>query len=284
MPSFRNYFPPRSKRIAAKGGIKARSKRGAFATSWWGQRWLNVLETLNLGGRLARARTYARKGQVLDVEIQPTSVTAKVQGSQPTPYRIRIGVTPLAKAERARLAAELARSPYVLAKLLAGEMPQDIETLFSAAEISLFPARASELETDCSCPDWSNPCKHIAAVYYLLGEEFDRDPFLIFRLRGIELAELAAGLETVAVAEEPVVAADVHVLVRGKVPPDGFWEGTRPEVDLSVGEVGQSFAPLLLRLGNLPFWRGEAPLRESLEPGYARARARAVELLAGSSR
>lgn len=281
MPSYRDYFPPPSKRIPGKGGIKARSKRGAFATSWWAQRWLAVLEALNLGGRLQRARTYARKGQVLDVDIGPGMVRAAVQGSMRTPYRITIGMKPLADPETARLAGELAKSPYFLAKLMTGQMPQDIETLFAGARVSLFPARASELHTECSCPDWSNPCKHIAAVYYLLGEEFDRDPFLIFRLRGLDMAALLAGIATVEPdAEMPPAADDVPALVRGAVPPEGFWEGSRPEVDLSVAAVGETHAPLLLRLGNLPFWRGEQPLREALEPAYAIARATAVDLLA----
>jgi uncharacterized Zn finger protein len=281
MPSFGDYFPPRAKRIDAKGGIKARSKRGAFATSWWGQRWLQVLETLNLGGRLERARTYARKGQVLNVDIAPGAVRAEVQGSQPKPYRISIGVQTLGEAERKRLAAELAQSPYFLAKLMTGAMPQDIETLFAAARVSHFPARASELHTDCSSPDSSNPCKHIAAVYYLLGEEFDRDPFLIFRLRGLDLSALLAGLATVAVDDEvPVAVDEAPALALGAAPPEGFWEGSRPEVDLAVTPPGESPAPLLRRLGNLPFWRGEEPLREALEPAYASARAAAVNLLA----
>jgi uncharacterized Zn finger protein len=273
MPSWFPQYPPKSRRIQAKGGIKARSKRGSFATSWWGQRWLDVLEALNLGGRLQRARTYARKGQVLDIDVASGAVRATVQGSQPTPYRISIGVQNLAEAERQRLAVELAQSPYFLAKLMTGEMPQDIETLFSAAGVSLFPTRASELHTDCSCPDWSNPCKHIGAVYYLLAEEFDRDPFLIFRLRGLDIAALLAGLSTVDVDEE--LPAPIEESSAGS-----FWEGSRPEVDLTVPPLGESHAPLLLRLGNLPFWRGEVPLREALSPAHAVARQRAVNLLA----
>src|SRR5207244_2596628 len=112
------------------------------------------------------------------------------QGSRPEPYRITIAVKRLADAERAGVAAAVAESALHVAKLMAGQMPEDIETLFDRAGVSLFPARASELRTDCSCPDWSNPCKHIAAVYYLLGEEFDRDPFLIFRLRGIDREQI----------------------------------------------------------------------------------------------
>ena len=269
MPTWYRDFPT-AKTIAAKGGIKARSKRGAFATSWWGQRWLEVLETLNLGGRLQRARTYARKGQVLNIDIAPGSVHADVQGSRPKPYRIRIGVKQLAAKETQRLAAALAESPYFLAKLVNREMPTDIETLFDSADVALFPSRASELNTDCSCPDWSNPCKHIAAVYYLLGEEFDRDPFLIFRLRGIDTATLLAGLGAVEEEAEVVIESEIAV--------GSFWEGSRPEVDLTAG--AQTVAPLLRRLGNLPFWRGEQALLDTLESTYAEAANAALQRLA----
>jgi uncharacterized Zn finger protein len=285
MPWYRDEFPP-SKTIAAKGGIKARSKRGAFATSWWGRRWLDVLETLNLGGRLQRARTYARKGQVLNIDIEPGSVHADVQGSRPKPYRISIGVKQLAANETQRLAAELAKSPYFLAKLMTREMPQDIETLFAAARVSLFPSRASELRTDCSCPDWSNPCKHIAAVYYLLGEEFDRDPFLIFRLRGLDTTAMLATIGPIET--EPETQPDVHPeinswkLARGEAAPESFWEGSRPEVDLTASAVSkENAAPLLRRLGNLPFWRGQEPLFDTLEPTYAAAANTALQILAG---
>ena len=261
--------------IAVKGGIKAQSKRGAFAANWWARRWLAVLEALNLGGRLQRARNYARKGQVLDLTIEAGSVRASVQGSRPSPYQITIGIKPFGKRELDRLAAELSKSPYILAKLLAREMPQDIERSFDAMRLSLFPARASELHTDCSCPDWSNPCKHIAAVYYLLGEEFDRDPFLIFRLRGIELESLTETPEAEGVEEEVV---EERILVRGAKPPENFWEGARPEVDLTVPELPLRTAPLLRRLGSLPFWRGEEPLVDSLEPSYAAAGAEARKL------
>jgi uncharacterized Zn finger protein len=284
MPWYRE-FPP-SKTIAAKGGIKARSRRGAFATSWWGRRWLDVLETLNLGGRLQRARAYARKGQVLNIDIEPGSVHADVQGSRPKPYRISIGVKQLATNETQRLAAELAKSPYFLAKLMTREMPQDIETLFDTARVSLFPSRASELRTDCSCPDWSNPCKHIAAVYYLLGEEFDRDPFLIFRLRGLDTTAMLATIGTAEI--EPESRSDVQpevgawMLVPGQTAPESFWEGSRPEVDLTASAISdQTAAPLLRRLGNLPFWRGQHPLLDTLEPTYAAAANTALQILAG---
>jgi uncharacterized Zn finger protein len=269
MPWYRDDFPV-SRPIAVKGGIKARSTRGAFASSWWAQRWLAVLEALNLGGRLTRARNYARKGQVVDLAIAAGVVRASVQGSMRDPYDITIGIKELDAKQQKRVSAELANNAYCVAKLLAREMPPDIETIFKSAGVSLFPSRASELHTSCSCPDWSNPCKHIAAVYYLLGEEFDRDPFLIFRLRGIDLDTL--------IEAPPADVAAPPGLESTPLQAENFWEGERADVDFSIDEK-QPPAPLVRVLGNLPFWRGDRPLAQSLEPAYTRAAAAAVALL-----
>src|SRR5205085_3628281 len=128
-----------------------------------------------------------------------------------------------------------------VAKLLAGEMPQDIEQVFAAAGLSLFPERYHDLVTDCSCPDWSNPCKHVAAVYYLLGEEFDRDPFLLFRLRGLgrdelmqRLSQLAPAAEAAPATVEAAAEAPQEALVEPAAPlpadPGAFWSaGELPE-------------------------------------------------------
>lgn len=284
------HFPP-SRPLAARGGIKARSK-GGFGKQWWSRRWVAVLEALNLGGRLQRGRSYARRGQVLSIDIEPERVSAEVQGSRPQPYRVTIAVKPLAGPDRAGVAKAVAESPLHVARLMAGEMPEDIETLFERAGVSLFPARASELRTECSCPDWSNPCKHIAAVYYLLGEEFDRDPFLIFRLRGIareEIVELVGASPRPARVtpkpSRPEPRDQRPPLVAGQPPPEHFWEGTAPEGDLfGVVEPPPRSAPILRRLGPFPFWRGEYDLLEVLAPLYPGAASIAAAALVGERR
>jgi uncharacterized Zn finger protein len=188
---YRHDYPffERSIPKEVNGGIKAQSKRGTFGENWWAKRWIGVLESFNIGARLGRGRSYARRGQVLSIEIDTGRVHAKVQGSRPKPYDVKIEIKVLSAPDWKKLAGALSREMIFTAKLLAGQMPPDIESVFDRTKLSLFPRRLEDLKTDCSCPDWSNPCKHIAAVYYLLGEEFDRDPFLIFRLRGMNREE-----------------------------------------------------------------------------------------------
>lgn len=272
------YFPP-SRPKAAKGGIKAQSKRGGFGESWWAKRWIAVLESFQIGARLGRGRSYARSGQVLSIDIGKGSVNAKVQGSRSRPYDIAIKVKPLSEGDWGKLTDALSHQAIFAAKLLTGEMPQDIESVFKEAGLSLFPKALKDLETHCSCPDWSNPCKHIAAVYYLLGEEFDRNPFLIFKLRGMEKEELLGSLGRFhGEAKRP----NVPILPPEPIAPDRetFWNGSILPEDL----FGEIFIPpvkaaLLKRLRNFPFWRGNASLVETLEPVYTQASQRGMDIV-----
>src|SRR6266700_5426098 len=177
-----DYYKPQPIRV--KDGIKTKSERGAIGETWWSKRWIRVLESFNMGARLTRGRSYARQGQVLSIDVEPGLVKAKVQGSRPKPYNVKIQLRPLSDQDWDKVTEAMAAQAIFAAKLLAGEMPTDIEEVFRAVHVSLFPTALKDLETDCSCPDWANPCKHIAAVYYLLAERFDEDPFLIFKLRG----------------------------------------------------------------------------------------------------
>jgi uncharacterized Zn finger protein len=180
--------------ISVEGGLKAKSQRGKFVTNWWASRWLGALTTLMDSGRLGRGRSYARQGQVLGIEIEAGHISARVQGSRRSPYRISIELLPLSDGQWDRVFDALSEQAIFAAQLLNGEMPSDIEEVFQAVQVPLFPSSRGDLHTDCSCPDWANPCKHIAAVYYLLGERFDQDPFLLFELRGRTKEQVAAAL------------------------------------------------------------------------------------------
>ncbi|MDR1513613.1 MAG: SWIM zinc finger family protein [Propionibacteriaceae bacterium] len=199
------WYPPPSRPRAVEGGLKARSKRGGIAQTWWSNRFIEVLESYGLGNRLARGRNYARRGQVLDLDIAAGAVEAKVQGSRARPYRVRVSVRAFGKADWAKVAQAMADDAWYAAKLLSGEMPEDIEKLFSQLDLPLFPLSARELDMDCSCPDWEVPCKHLAAVFYLLAEAFDDDPFLIFAWRGRDRDDL---LDALSASRGGAVSAD----------------------------------------------------------------------------
>ena len=271
--SFHSYHQPTVARTV-KGGIKSHSRRGAFARNWWATRWIAVLERLSPGldSRLARGRTYARKGQTADLSIETGRVEAKVQGSRAKRYRVVIRLRKIRMESWKKLGKQLAERPKFAAKLLAGEMPEGIEKVFAESGLSLFPQKRRDLATECSCPDWSNPCKHIAAVYYLLGEAFDGDPFLLFRLRGIERKKLLSLLEgepdkgrkpekMKSFAPSPLPADPVH-----------FWGSDAPDPPADRGIVIPPLPAVhLRRLGRFPFWRGQQSLIEQLEATYRSA-------------
>jgi uncharacterized Zn finger protein len=196
-------FGPRRK----AEGIRAQTQRGAFGRTWWAGRWLQALEQLVDEGRLSRGRSYARSGQVTKLDVSKRGVDARVQGSRPSPYKVMIHFKQLSDAEWTRVVASMASEAIYAAKLLSGEMPAAIENAFVGAGTTLFPAAGNDLETECSCPDWSNPCKHVAAVFYLLGEQFDADPFLMFLLRGRTRDEIAGALRSLRGADAAVFAA-----------------------------------------------------------------------------
>lgn len=278
-----SYEP--SKPRPVKGGIKAVSKRGRFGTTWWGQRWIDTLEGFSIGARLGRGKAYARSGQVLSIDVERGRVRSRVQGSRPAPYEVSIALKTYGPAEWERLSRSLRTRPFFAAKLLAGEMPATFGAVFADVGLSLFPEREADLQTDCSCPDWSNPCKHVAAVYYLLAEEFDRDPFLLFRLRGMTREELL-----VQILGPPTYAADAPERPQEKaaapapLKPDArFWQaGALPDDLFGVVRTPPAPAALAKRLGKFPFWRAEEPLLEALEPVYTQAAARGLALFQGT--
>ena len=189
---WRDEPPSRPRRV--DGGVKAKSRRGSIGEQWWSRRFIEVLESYGMSGRLARGRSYARAGQVMEFSLTQGTVTATVQGSRPRPYQVHIGVLPLTTPQWLRVEEQLAGQALFRAKLLAGEMPREIEEVFGECGTSLFPSRAGDLDMRCSCPDWEVPCKHLAAVCYVLAEAFDADPFQMLAWRGKGREELLGAL------------------------------------------------------------------------------------------
>ncbi len=207
-------------------GIKMKKS----GTTWWGQRWIEALENVLRGdsGRLARGRTYARAGRTHDLVIKGGEVSAKVTGSRAAPYKITIKLTRLSESAWNQAIAAMAQQAQFAAELLAGQMPREIGEVFRAGGSSLFPAQRTELVTNCSCPDWGDPCKHVAATHYVLGEALDRDPFLLFELRGRTKDQV---LEALRVARAGDVPAQRRRRGESK-PPTG--ESEIPKVTLST--------------------------------------------------
>ena len=147
-----------------------------------------------MSSRLQRGRSYARKGQVVEFSLTQGVVTARVQGSRPQPYNVTIKVLPLTTPQWREVERRLASQALFRAKLLAGEMPAEIEEIFASCGTPLFPRSAADLDMHCSCPDWGVPCKHLAAVCYVLAEAFDDDPFEMLAWRGRSRGALLAAL------------------------------------------------------------------------------------------
>ena len=207
-----DWRPPRyvpSQPRPVQGGIRAQSRRGDIGETWWSRRFIAILESFGYGSRLERGRSYARRGQVMDLTVRKGVVEARVQGSRPRPYRVRLAVEPLSERDWVRAEQAMASKAIFMAKLLAGEMPRQIEEAFSASKLSLFPASGRQLSSSCTCPDLAVPCKHVAAVFYILAEALDADPFLVFKWRGRtkeELVDNLGALRASAPASEEAVS------------------------------------------------------------------------------
>lgn len=269
--SYYTYFKPSRPRETDEG-IKAKSKRGEFVKTWWAGRWINALERLVEAKRLRRGRSYARQGQVLSIEESKSGIEAKVQGSRRTPYKVTIEITPLSNSQWEQVIDALAGEAIFTAQLLAGEMPQEIENAFTAAHVSLFPEKAKELMTDCTCPDWANPCKHVAAVHYILGEQFDEDPFLIFRLRGRNQKQILEALRALRAAEAEGEEGFEEEEIEEVVTPlsdslAGFWEMGQglAHFRTTIKSPATEF-PILKRLGQPTFLSDD--LIKALGPAY----------------
>lgn len=264
-------FPPRvPKQPPPTHGIKIK-KAG---TTWWGQRWLGALREVLRGqpGRLERGKTYARAGRTHDLRVESGKITALVTGSRRTPYEVRMELSPIESSVWDAAIAAMAKKAQFSAELLAGQMPVEIDEVFLPLGASLFPRERAELKTECSCPDWGDPCKHVAATHYVLGEALDRDPFLLFELRGRAKDAVLAALRRARVATAPLdeapaaEAAAPKVTLSNLAPAD--YDKPRaplPALQFSFDEPFEHGA-LLQQLGAPPSWSGEQSPAEALAP------------------
>jgi uncharacterized Zn finger protein len=240
-----DYDAP-SDAIIIEGPVRAESKRGDIGREWWGQQWVATMERLGMDGRLGRGKRYARNGSVLRLEISKGMVYAEVQGSQKSPYRVAIHLRLLNDKSWDSALEMLAEQAIYAAKLLSGQMPGDIEAVFQHVDLSLFPEKKRDIEFVCSCPDWGDPCKHSAAVYYLIAEQLDVDPFILFHMRGRQREEILQVLRGYDIDESIIEEPQVESLSV-----EDFW--TSHEIPLIRQMPVRLPEPLSLKqLGNPP--------------------------------
>lgn len=274
MSNKRNKFKIRTP-LAVKGGIRAQTFSGPFRI-WWARRWIAALESFHLGARLGRGRSYATGGQVSELKLEPGRASATVQGAAPKPYTCEIRFRVPEGAVREHLIAAIRREPIWLARLLVGDLPAEIETLFTEAQLPFFPRKENDVVSHCSCPDWANPCKHLAAVYCLIGEAAARDPLILLNLRGISRADLIGPAEPAA-PMPPAAPTPPAESVYGATLPAFTDFGPAPQGS------AETSAPLLHRLGAIPFWRGQERFADTLEHLYSRAAARGWQVWSGET-
>ncbi|ODG99906.1 hypothetical protein A4S05_35840 [Nostoc sp. KVJ20] len=269
-----------------------------FSRTWWGDRFIQALEAFTDDNRLKRGRSYASGGKVKSFEIDLNKITAKVRGSvnpyfgvykEPT-YNIEIQITPIAKTRWNEAIQKLSSKASIISRLLLNEVPENIEDTFSHLGLHLLPHSSKDFKTKCSCPDYANPCKHIAGVYYLVASQLDNNPWLLFELRGLSKAELQAKL-----ADSPLGKALSEELNTKEIPlelsnslytklekqslnqmPNAreFWLGTKrlPQT-IEVATPGSICAILIKKQGDFPdFWHNDASFIETMEELYQRVK------------
>jgi uncharacterized Zn finger protein len=233
---------------------------------WWSQRWLDLLDSYRFKKRLERARNYARQGNVLSIEFKGAKVLARVQGSEVEPYKVSLSLEPFSDEEWSYVIETMSQRAIFAAKLLAGEMPQNIEEVFTKNGLSLFPFTLSDVQSKCSCPDQANPCKHIGAVYYQLGDRFSEDPFVLFQLRGRTKEQIISDLRqlhSAKIAVPPTETPDLKQSVphnQKAVKIDSFWQYNEP-LESSLVVIAPSGSETVLdMLGSIPLAKEEENL------------------------
>lgn len=254
------------------------------AETWWADRWLNVLHRFGWKGRLANGRMYADEGRVASFQVETGRIMAKVQGTRTQPYDVTIQIRPLPDPDWDLVVDILSCQALFTAQLLAGDMPQDIEEVFEAAYAPLFPRSKDDIKAHCTCPDYANPCKHIAAVYYVMADTFDKDPFLIFQLRGRGRDQLIGMLRTARVAEAQAGTMSVETLDAGALEPFRFWQAGDELEGVHVQITEPPFpGATAKRLGRPPFWRSPADPITRLSEVYEAIARRAREVALNES-
>jgi uncharacterized Zn finger protein len=259
-----NHYPE-STPIKAEGGIATSKARGKMADAWWSQRLVDLLDSYGLGSRMQRGRRYARQGQLVDFDVQPGHLVAQVQGSRRTPYVVTAAAPALSDAQWDEIETAMRSRVGFAARLLSGEVPPELEAVFDDTGVALLPTKWSDMRASCSCPDWENPCKHLAATLYVFADRLDTDPWLLLTWRGRTREQLLAHLTQSASTSRSEIAP-WWPLVPGARLPD-------PPLDLDQlidDPTSTAAAETLQRCETLAADVRGVPVIDVLAPAYAR--------------
>jgi uncharacterized Zn finger protein len=267
--------------------------------TWWGKEFLNALENCMEAGRLARGRGYAAPYRRTEFSIRQGTITATMVGNinryfgvHETPYyAVKIEFEKVAAAHWKTIVKRLGSNADWVTHLILGEVPPTIEKAFAGSRVKLLPRTGREIHSTCSCPDWANPCKHVAGVYFHVAALLDRDPLLLFELRGMDRLQLrqavarsdfGAALIGDAGVGEPDLADALRepripaVAVSGSDTPASdlraFWRGRPlPREVTAEGQAPPVSALLLRREGDYPkFWHRNTSFIEAMAAVYER--------------
>ncbi|GCL38616.1 zinc finger SWIM domain-containing protein [Sphaerospermopsis reniformis] len=264
-----SYVSPKSNIYSDPNFLIMSQENLQASREWWSQRWLDLLDSYRFKKRLERARNYSRQGNVLSIEFKGAKVLARVQGSEVEPYKVSLFLDAFSDEEWGYVIETMSQKSIFAAKLLAGEMPQNIEDVFTSNGLSLFPFTLGDVHSKCSCPDKAVPCKHIGAVYYQLGDRFSEDPFVLFQLRGRTREKIISDLRnlrssklldqsegTTSKQEKAEIQKPIseHQL---SLKSDNFWQYNEP-LESSLVVISPSVGETVLDvLGKIPLAKDE---------------------------
>jgi uncharacterized Zn finger protein len=275
---YREYSGPR----ATRAGIKAKSARGKFGQTKIGMAWERLIGS---DSRISKARSYARKGQVIDMSLDAGEIKGSIQGSRSTPYTGFIHVAIFSPQDWLRWLDKVASSEDLVAELLNDQLSERAEELIrEVMGKPLVPGKVADLTFECSCPDYAEPCKHVAALHLLTCEQLDDRPTLMLMLRGLDLDHMRATLTRATLAQRPPSGAHAKAPVTSALPlpidPDAFWARHSTPLTLNLrARLPASPEAILGELGPPPLWHAERALGELLAPVYQAAQHHGLELL-----
>lgn len=253
-----------------------------FGSTWWGQRWLDSLSHIDYENRIPRGAAYARAGAVKSLNINGNIVTAKVAGHRPRPYTVTLVIPPFFQEDIDRLVNGILMRPDIVSKLLKHDLDPAVLDIARDCGLKIFPEKWTDFKMQCNCPDWAVPCKHLAAVIYMMSREIDNNPFVVFRIHNVDLpAELkkrGLDVEQAAKTSEVPLLKDVLQLCR---PVAGTGQPEFRRIDFS--HLSDRLDVLLMLLPRDPAFDTGGDFKEQFSLQMRRIRTGAVKFFDGKS-